>query len=367
MVATIQRIEREIEALEQSVAAIAQEFHQTYSQYLTALGSAVRQQLILATYHICTRGYPEQFLQLSFSQRQQLQQALRQQSRRTQGQLESLLLPAEERVAADPDENVDAAPDVVLEAEGADAAPEATSGADPAAEIAAEIAAVMAAEIGAEMADSLTRVELPDVDLEDSGRIEPLSLASEDASSDGLDGLDSDHALNADDEDDEELETEADSLIDLAAGQYLRQPEDLLDWQEMLEAKVDDLIKELSHEANRVLQQAGVLSKQLPEPVLEAAAKADLISDLASGPPNLLNLLVETESDDDETAIAQILAIHLRLSEIEFADAMVTAWRSKIRGLSTRLNHFDREYDKKLRERAIAEAEAAWRSSWFDE
>jgi len=41
--------------------------------------------------------------------------------------------------------------------------------------------------------------------------------------------------------------------------------------------------------------------------------------------------------------------------------------RNQIRQLSSRLSTLRREYHKKQRERTIAEAEAAWRISWFEE
>ncbi len=75
--ATVEQIERDIAALEAAVKVIAAELLSIYKSYLTTLGQAVRQQLILASYHLCTQGYPEPFLRLSFSARQQLQQAIR--------------------------------------------------------------------------------------------------------------------------------------------------------------------------------------------------------------------------------------------------------------------------------------------------
>src|SRR3712207_1737539 len=77
MVGSVERIAQDIAALDKAVAELAEELHGSYSNYLAVLGQAVRQQLILASYHVCTQGYPEQFLSLSFSQRQQLQQTLR--------------------------------------------------------------------------------------------------------------------------------------------------------------------------------------------------------------------------------------------------------------------------------------------------
>jgi hypothetical protein len=116
------------------------------------------------------------------------------------------------------------------------------------------------------------------------------------------------------------------------------------------------------------LQQAGILPKKFPEPFVEAAAKADGSGEAMSGPPNLLKLLIETEDEESEdSSVTQIIAIHLRLSEIEFADATVRAGRNKIRNLLLKTSSLGREYHKKQQEWAVAKAEAAWRASWFEE
>jgi hypothetical protein len=65
--------------------------------------------------------------------------------------------------------------------------------------------------------------------------------------------------------------------------------------------------------------------------------------------------------------VTQLIAIQLRLSEIEFADTNVRTARNQVRQLESKLASLGREYHKRQRERTIAEAEAAWRASWFDE
>ena len=76
MAGSIQQIHQELTRLDQKVTELAQEFEKVYQSYLTALGEAAGKQLILACYHLCTHGYPESFLNLSSSQRQQFQQNL---------------------------------------------------------------------------------------------------------------------------------------------------------------------------------------------------------------------------------------------------------------------------------------------------
>ncbi len=56
---------------------LAQEIHQLYGNYLTALARAMRQHAIQSAYHICTHCYPAEFLRLDGSQQRGLQKSLR--------------------------------------------------------------------------------------------------------------------------------------------------------------------------------------------------------------------------------------------------------------------------------------------------
>ncbi|HEY9631121.1 MAG TPA: hypothetical protein V6C84_27845 [Coleofasciculaceae cyanobacterium] len=307
MVRPVEQIEQEIAKIDQAVAAIAQEFHDTYRPYLAALGKAVRQQLILASYHLCTQGYPEQFLQLSLRQRQDLQQSLQQLAKQTQIQLSEQLQP----VRPEP-------PAIELESKPTDE-PETDQASHPAAEPEIDQAVEQAAEPETDQAiDSLNPSpsdlpSLPPAESPDSP-ITPLALAH---------------------------------------------------WQEQLEQNIAEHLQNLSHAANCLLQQGKILPSQLPEPVLEVASRADLASEVGVSPPNLLSLLIESDSED--STLTQLTAIRLRLSEIEFSDTTVARWRSKVRTLIAQLNKLGREYQKRQKEKAIAQAELAWRSSWYEE
>jgi hypothetical protein len=112
-------------------------------------------------------------------------------------------------------------------------------------------------------------------------------------------------------------------------------PKDLFYWQKELEEAIANDLQSLSQATNRALQQAGILPKRLPEPILEVAARADLSG--SSAAPNLLSLVIETPSSQD-SAKTQVMAIRLRLSEIEFSDPMALQGRSQIRQLSVRLH-----------------------------
>ncbi|MBN3897811.1 MAG: hypothetical protein HWQ41_21845 [Nostoc sp. NOS(2021)] len=287
MARAIERIERDIVALKEAIRAIAVELQSAYASYLNTLGLAVRKQLILASYHLCTQGYSENFLHLSLNQRQQLQQAIRK-----LGQLASEQL----------------------------------------------LTCIKSEEAGGDETDETD--EEDEQDGQDGGVT---------SSSPVILGISTPEPLTPD----------TSSPIELAK------------WQQNLEEVMQEILKKLSHDANLLLQKAGILPKKLPEPILAAAAAAasEASGEVMPGPPNLLNLVIEIENEQqsEDSGLTQIMAINLRLGEIEFADVTLSSERRQIRSILVQLNKLGREYQKKHRERAIAEAEAAWRASWFED
>src|SRR6476620_9234452 len=104
MVRARERIEQDLAALEEALAALTLEFQSTYEGYLTALGQAVRQQLILACYHLCTQAVPESFLKLSFDARQKMQQSVRRLAAASEEKLRSLVTESQEEEEIEKDE-----------------------------------------------------------------------------------------------------------------------------------------------------------------------------------------------------------------------------------------------------------------------
>ncbi|MEG3925060.1 hypothetical protein [Microcoleus sp. D3_18a_C4] len=316
MVRPRERIEQDLAGLEEALAALNLEFRSTYEGYLTALGQAVRQQLILACYHLCTQAVPESFLKLSFDGRQKMQQSVR-----------ALAVASEEKLR------------------------------------------------------SLVTESQAEEEIEKEKEKEEEEDEEEDE-----DDFDKDEEEEEEDEEDEQEEDEQEKnqvsainyLFSLANYQLpsANSPESLARWQNSIEKSIVHILKLLSRDTNRLLQQSGILPSQLPEPVLEAASQAESSGDSVAGPPNLLNLIIETDASSASRKLAattfgsralHITAIKLRLSEIEFADAGTSAWRQQIRNLSVKLNSLGRDYQKKQRELAVVEAESAWRSSWFED
>lgn len=77
MAKSLQKIRQEIEQLEQKSTEIFTELNELYKRYLEALNLSIKKQLVLAVYQICTKIYPEEFLKLSYSQREKLQGNIR--------------------------------------------------------------------------------------------------------------------------------------------------------------------------------------------------------------------------------------------------------------------------------------------------
>jgi hypothetical protein len=289
MARAIELIERDIAALQVAIREIAAQLHNAYASYLNTLGQALGKQLILATYHLCTQGYPENFLKLSLSQRQKLQQGIRNLGKEA---AELLLSYVEDQPESEnqPEQ---------LEAENQPEHLEST------------LTYLLSDSSAAPVVNSVLKIFSPDVS-------NPIEVAK---------------------------------------------------WQQNLENLIQEVLKNVSRDANVLLQKAGILSQKLPEPVLEAAAAvSEASAEVMPGPANLLNLVVEisNEQDPEDSKLTQIMAINLRLGEIEFADTTVSSGRRQIRQILGELNKLGRDYQKKQRERSIAEAESAWRASWFE-
>ncbi|MGJ3245273.1 MAG: primosomal protein [Elainellaceae cyanobacterium] len=361
MAGAIDQIERDIAVLEKSLEAIALEFQTLYTRYLDALGQTVRQQLVVTGFQICTKGYPERFLNLSLAQRQKVQQALRQLANQSKEQINALLdasLAAVEEEDLDDDDDDDAFNDLeTLELEFDSHHPDD----------------VMSNHVTSTASSGLPEFSLETLinsSLSESQESAPLSETDELSTAESSDHDEADNQEgDVDGHEDEGDEGDDHEDSDSSSTETSRPltPDLLLNQQEILEESINEILRNVSHAANRLMQQSGILPKKVPEKILEAAAKAELSTEVVS-PPNLLNLIVETDNgDDDESRITHIMAIRLRASEIEFGDTTLSAWRSKIREFSARLNRLNQDYESKHHELATAEAEAAWRASWYDD
>ena len=177
---------------------------------------------------------------------------------------------------------------------------------------------------------------------------------------------------------------------------WFETPSSLSTWQRNLEEKLNHSLKEISYKLNVLLQQAQIMPPDIPKPILEANPEADRQGGNTANIPNLLSVLIgkksskqeaeldedDNEEEDEEDALdammenliqardpAQIVQIHslfLRLTEVEFSNVTVLSLRKNINQLTNKVKILNREYMHKQQELKIAEAEAAWRNSWFE-
>jgi hypothetical protein len=168
-------------------------------------------------------------------------------------------------------------------------------------------------------------------------------------------------------------------------------PISLSTWQQHIEEEIGHSLKEISYKVNLLLQQAQIMPPTIPKPILEASIEADRQGGNTANIPNILSILIEQESldeqeleddpterslipmvleissADDLSQIIQIHSLYLRLTEVEFSDVAALSLRKNINQLVNKINMLRREYLQKQQELKIAEAESAWRNSWFED
>ncbi|MGF1485668.1 MAG: hypothetical protein ACFBSE_00965 [Prochloraceae cyanobacterium] len=145
-------------------------------------------------------------------------------------------------------------------------------------------------------------------------------------------------------------------------------PEYWIEWHQRNQQTISKTFENISKQANKLLKETKILPHQLPEKVMEMAIAAENTESAVSGYPNMLNMLIEAENDSEEndTKITKLTAIRLRLSEIEFSDPNLSNLGNQMRNILVKINKLKKQYRKKERQLLIAEAEASWRSTWYE-
>lgn len=167
----------------------------------------------------------------------------------------------------------------------------------------------------------------------------------------------------------DEIDEDKDDETESKNNQKELTPDSLIKLHLQIDHSIHDTLKDISQIANRRLQKQSILPPQLPPKILDLALQAEENNPIMSGVPNLLSLLIEKEQDQEEEDrnITPIVAICLRLLEIEFADPNLAFQKNQIRNILAKIEKIRGQYDQKQQQYLSAEAEAAWRSSWFDE
>ncbi|MGC1306928.1 MAG: hypothetical protein WA885_06840 [Phormidesmis sp.] len=198
-------------------------------------------------------------------------------------------------------------------------------------------------------------------------------------------------------------------------------PIHLVKQQVLLEKAVRDVFAMVSEGANELLQKADVMPN-FPKALMAAATDSQGMGEPLNSVPNVVKVSVrvmhgeammepdEEEDSEDERpegrtegdrnarrrsrrfrresaaarrpsrreisrrmmnrefmeieALPELAAISLRLSEVEFTDPTVSAWRSRLRQKLNELKKLGTRYKKTQRALETARAEDAWRSSW---
>lgn len=397
MVRPVESIRKDLNGLEGATATLAEEFSQIYATYLTVLGQAVRRQVVMATYHLCTQVYPEEFLALSVSDRGRLQQGMQALGQKAQGWLQQLMEPDSSPVEPNLDRDdlnrletalvaltqpsagsTDPSADEVLEQQAAADETKTEASEEPGED--AYLEAATEEEIAEDFDESRTPEAAeasPPSSEPESGDDKALALDPKQLIQSVLMA-----AISSDaDEVFRDRPFTGDSLTPtIVAKHHL-----------ILEQRIRDVLQRVSRKANRLLRKARVIP-DLPESVLEAASDADMAVPKGRAVPNVLNVLVamagdiatefdrqQTERDDEdadspedeeealEGTMTHLAAVQLRLADLELGDVQTALWRSKLRTAVGRLRKLGKQYQRAERELAIAQAEQAWRAVWYND
>jgi len=356
MVLSIGQVQQELDEIKKNVINSSQDLEALYDQYIFSLSESVQKQLILSIYQLCTQIYPEEFVSLSLTQRQELQQAIRKLGQ----EMPSLL--AQKPTAED------------LSQEQTDL----------------------------EMiADMLKNLPLGRASNKDQGQIQGQDQIQAQDQDSELDENQNNYLEPEEEEEEEAIVIQTDQEIspeklaelsweklqslsiqpksaDKITEIDLSNPRHLILWQKKMESKMRKVLNDVSCKVNKRLQDFEILPKRLPAKVLELALKAG--GDSGSGKsksfsfPNIFNIAIETgkRSKDKEAKsrsknAIEVSLLRLRLSEIEFADTRLSSQRSKIRMLLKKIHGLEQAFQAKNHEYAKAEADAAWRSSWYED
>ena len=343
MTKSIQQVNQELEKLKSASVAVAVELEQLHSSYLELLGQSLKQQLITACFQICTRLYPQSFLDLSLSEKQQLQQQLRQLSIHLSADLQKIIAQRE------------------LE-------PEPT-GLNLMAELIKNLPKVQhqAGESAAEINLELVKAELKNIEVID------LADADLDSEADSSELQASLSALSSK-EDKQSPENSDTSQQSPAKVCDFENPEHLILWHKQIERNVKKTLDRASRKVNKYFQQSGIIPNRIPSKVIDVAIQADARSMTSDRQqpniPHVIHLAVENGDSKSKKSTKEeikLSLLRLRTAELEFSEPLLNAKRGQIRNLVGKISRLNGQYNSIKREAAVIEAQAAWRASWYED
>ena len=328
---SIQHLTREISAIESKTETLGAQIQETYQDYLERLGITVQRQLVAAGYYLCTQLFPDVFLKLKYSDREKMQRSLQQIAGEAKQSLTLANLGQRILEEATPQDSFFLDDDADQEETDS---PETT-----------DTDADTDNEVG-----QLTEDNRPNLSAESASQNSPSQNSPNPEST-------------------PEAETAPQS--DPSQPPSRTNPQVLVDWYTEIDQAIGDVLRQVSQKATHTLERSGVIHNQLPEPLLEVATQSEAADNVNSDHPNILNLVVEMGKMNEEgrkssTQRIEIIAIYLRLSDLEFTDTYLVSHRNKLRSQLQQLKSLGKIYHKRNREYSIAQAESAWRSSWVE-
>ncbi|MBJ7899394.1 MAG: hypothetical protein GC158_05630 [Cyanobacteria bacterium RI_101] len=354
MTRSLSRLEAELAELETHTETLYQRLCQVYCQYLRGLSAQLERELSLAAHQVCTRLYPEEFLNLSLEERRELQGKIQTLARQLEPRLQ-------ERLGR---RGVDV--------EGWTRSPEPTAEAEEAPEPDREPEEALELDVEGFLNQQEERKD-GEGEEEEKG---------EEEEEDGADAFL--NKLSALAKSGELMEMILQRMERDREPQWtypISDPDALAAWGSAIEQILERTLQEISLEANQILQGVKIIPPVLPGKVLEVALRAEE-SGMAFNRdknPYILNLIVEMtpqgekdeeedKSEEDQEKSRQLLkfiALRFRANDLEFQDGALTGARKQIRHLAEQLKKLHKHYRERRREKLTREAEQAWRSTWI--
>jgi len=150
----------------------------------------------------------------------------------------------------------------------------------------------------------------------------------------------------------------------------LSNPNHLFEWQQLIDKQIIKTLQENSIKVNSYFQKLEIIPSKVPIKVLEMAITSQENNlNIGVSSPNILSITVEATNENKSESFnpINIVAVCLRRVDLEFAEPSLSIERNKINNVLTKVNQIQKQYNQYKRELAIAEAEAAWRASWFED
>lgn len=309
MTRDINLIENDLEKLQQQVEEISNRLKTAYENYTVILGETLQQQLVFSVYQICTQEYPKGFLSLSLSQQQELQQEIRDLGKKATENL----------------------------------------------------------KLGGEL---LQAMNFEDDDNDNENEQEEEEASSANIFSEQWETFSEGKIIEENQFNEEEFNSE-DAVSQLQA----LTPDSLMAWSQLQEEAIAMILATVSSQANALLQKMGVLPQELPQEMIEAALQTEGAGSISNRAPGVLHLMLEVERKnqkeksrkDNNNEVMQLAVVRLRVGELEFAAPTLNTKRREIRTIEQQLQKLQEQHRRLTQERAIAQAELAWRSSWHED